>query len=85
MRFWKGGHLSSPESGRVPTVEDRVPNFSRGFSPPTDCLEVGLKQSLEKKEKVCIGTGFICTSLEEEKPRERGVGAKPRSRSSDVF
>lgn len=47
--------------------------FPRGFNPPTDCLEVGLKQSLERrKKKVCIGTGFICTSLEEEDPRERG-------------
>lgn len=71
VRFWKGGHLSSSESGRVPTVEDLASKFSRGFNPPTDCLEVGLKQFGEK-EKVCIGTGFICTSLEEENPRERG-------------
>lgn len=34
VRFWKGGHLSSPESGRVPTVKDWVPEFPRGFNPP---------------------------------------------------
>lgn len=28
------GRSSIPESGRVPTVEDWVPKFPRGFNPP---------------------------------------------------
>lgn len=84
VRFWKGGHLSSSESGRVPTVEDLASKFSRGFNPPTDCLEVGLKQSLERRKKFASGLDLFAHRWKK-RIQGRGVGAKPRSRSSDVF
>lgn len=84
VRFWNGGHLSSSESGRVPTVEDLASKFSRGFNPPTDCLEVGLKQSLERRKKFASGLDLFAHRWKK-RIEGRGVGAKPRSRSSDVF
>lgn len=84
VRFWNGGHLSSSESGRVPTVEDLASKFSRGFNPPTDCLEVGLKQSLERRKKFASGLDLFAHRWKK-RIQGRGVGAKPRSRSSDVF
>ncbi|ERE91404.1 hypothetical protein H671_1g0972 [Cricetulus griseus] len=47
--------------------------FSPGcFSPATDYLEVGLKQSSERRKKFASGLDLLCTSQKEESPRERG-------------
>lgn len=48
--------------------------FSRGcFSPPTDYLEVGLKQSSERRKKFASGLDLFAQRRKEENPRERGL------------
>ena len=69
VRFWKGGHLSRNPGG--------FQRWRTGFQNfPVVLIHRLLGSWTEaefgKKEKVCIRTGFICTSLEEEDSRERG-------------
>lgn len=83
MRFQKGGRLQ-PRTPQCSSAGDLAPDFL-SFSCPAGCSEVGRKQSLEGKGKKFASGLDLFAHRRKKRIQRRGVGAKPRSRNSDVF